>query len=184
MKNRFILILLAFLFFVSNLAFAAPPQNYGSYLCSDCGVSESPPDLPNVYVFIRSTQITTQWSIGDVVTICDGTSCLQVKWFGTTWLPTGPAYKDPKLPYKNGTSAYLVPGSSNEYYVTIIWISPNTGQLLQGTVTIIDPNGTPVGSNASGTGAWGTYSIGRYEPGGDNLDNDPIDGGDGGGDGC
>jgi hypothetical protein len=141
------------------------PRYYGSYYCGDCAIADTSSALGEIYIFLRSTKITDQWVPGDTVTVCDGIYCLQMTWRGSVWAPLGPATKDPHTGYKNDVSFYRKDGSE-QYDFLVEWISPE-GPLKKGYVIVSDP--VPLGA-----GDGGQESIGKFEPGGDNLDGDPL----------
>lgn len=175
MKRILLLIFLAFFALASNEACAQikKPSNYGTYFCGDCQIAGSSPNLGDIYIFLRSTRITSQWAPGDLITICDGAACVVMTWRGSTWTPVGGTFKDPHTGYKNDVGINSVSGDT--YVVVAVWISP-VGPLKNGTVTItVDTSSEAVGPNAGGgTGNAGNASVGEYEPGGDNLNGDPM----------
>lgn len=109
-----------FLFFVflliSGTAFA---KDRGTWFCAGCTNSA---DLKmkkgdtvgagsDLITFIKSevnqtlNAVTERWVPLDVITICDGVSCIPVVYMGVgTWQILGPAFPDPKRPYKNSSS--------------------------------------------------------------------------------
>ena len=161
MRTKLMLLLFAAMLGFSSFANAAPLQNYGYYYCGDCGISQNPPNLGDIYIFIKSTHITNQYSPGDTLWVCDGSNCIQIAYQANgNFYPTGQKIPDTHTnAYKNTVGAIRNPNATNNWITTVYWIGPGTNSILTGTVDIIlvpDP-ATP--SSQVGTGNYGFSTV-------------------------
>jgi hypothetical protein len=122
---KFIKVLLSII--LASLAIsasAAGAPDRGKWLCGTCELS--PPatamdasDLGEAWAFIRSTvntQTGTSWQQNELVTICDGTSCVTLGFQAlgcACWMPLGPTYKDDGHNYKNAQVDKNPPPATN-----------------------------------------------------------------------
>ena len=174
---------------------ADAPGNRDRWLCSTCELS--PPrhamtadDLGDSWAFIRGTVNTStgsSWKQNEMVTICDGSSCLLLSFQAIgcgCWMPVGPTIKDNGQGYKNGqaTKKVRVNGDTatpiNSWYIWLSYwdFSQMQARLVTPTVTIIQSSqaaslgfessfssGYELGSSASSYSYGGDTLVGGYD---------------------
>lgn len=162
MKNLFKIIISALLFTLTLSASAAGAPDRGHWLCNTCELA--PPatamtadDLSDAWAFIKSTvntQTGTSWQQNELVTVCDGTSCLTMSFQALAcacWMPVGPTYKDNGQGYKNAQVDKNPPASAangdsgNPFYrfFYAVWTYiTGSPKVANPTVTITQSNPT------------------------------------------
>jgi len=187
MKKLLAALLFGCCVFAVNAQTMRPPLNFGRYLCEDCvDIINNGQTFPEVYLFIRATQIVPPeligWVPNDWLTVCNGTSCVDLYYTSSPlmlWMPRAPVYKDSGKGYKNaiGPAAGTGPGgfvgadSTTPGYaywrLNIGWVSPRSSDLLYGTVTIRDLYGYgPNEGYGAGDYGWDTIPTSYIGAGG------------------
>src|ERR1700688_2015016 len=95
-------------------SFAVSPAQakgpYGPYNCPWCEITNTLGALEEIIAFVKAevNKQLDQYVPGDLVTVCNGTSCLTLRYLPYSmpqFTPLGPVVPDPHIPYKNAVSA-------------------------------------------------------------------------------
>ena len=106
-------------------------------------------DLGEAWAFIRTTidtQTGSRWQQNELVTICDGSSCVTLSFQAlpcACWLPLGPTYRDNGKGYKNAQTDKNPPKASNgadgTYAFTYWRIFLSSWEFTTGTPHLVTP---------------------------------------------